>query len=126
MDERVRQSLLFDFYGELLNEHQRDVFSASVFDDMSYSELADEFGCSRQAAFDLIRRINQKLEGYEKRLGLVKRFSEAKNKNKEVAELIASAKEYINKSDINSKDKKAISDYIGKIAELSDEVFDDF
>ena len=126
MDERVRQSLLFDFYGELLNEHQRDVFSASVFDDMSYSELADEFGCSRQAAFDLIRRINQKLEGYEKRLGLVKRFSEAKNKNKEVAELIASAKEYINKSDINSKDKKAISDYIGKIAKLSDEVFDDF
>ncbi|MBO5609155.1 MAG: DNA-binding protein [Eubacterium sp.] len=126
MDERVRQSLLFDFYGELLNEHQRDVFSASVFDDMSYSELADEFGCSRQAAFDLIRRINQKLEGYEKRLGLVKRFSEARNKNKEVAELIASAKEYINKSDINSKDKKAISDYIGKIAELSDEVFDDF
>ena len=126
MDERVRQSLLFDFYGELLNEHQRDVFSASVFDDMSYSELADEFGCSRQAAFDLIRRINQKLEGYEKRLGLVKRFSEARNKNKEVAELIDSAKEYINKSDINSKDKKAISDYIGKIAELSDEVFDDF
>ncbi|MCR4845576.1 MAG: DNA-binding protein [Eubacterium sp.] len=126
MDERVRQSLLFDFYGELLNEHQRDVFSASVFDDMSYSELADEFGCSRQAAFDLIRRINQKLEGYEKRLGLVKRFSEARNKNKEVAELIASAKEYINKSDINSKDKKAISDYIGKIAKLSDEVFDDF
>ena len=126
MDERVRQSLLFDFYGELLNEHQRDVFSASVFDDMSYSELADEFGCSRQAAFDLIRRINQKLEGYEKRLGLVKRFSEARNKNKEVAELIASAKEYINKSDINSKDKEAISDYIGKIAELSDEVFDDF
>ena len=58
MDERVRQSLLFDFYGELLNEHQRDVFSASVFDDMSYSELADEFGCSRQAAFDLIRRIH--------------------------------------------------------------------
>ena len=126
MDERVRQSLLFDFYGELLNEHQRDVFSASVFDDMSYSELADEFGCSRQAAFDLIRRINQKLEGYEKRLGLVKRFSEARNKNKEVAELIASAKEYINKSDINSKDKKVISDYIGKIAKLSDEVFDDF
>lgn len=126
MDERVRQSLLFDFYGELLNEHQRDVFSASVFNDMSYSELADEFGCSRQAAFDLIRRINQKLEGYEKRLGLVKRFSEARNKNKEVAELIDSAKEYINKSDINSKDKKAISDYIGKIAELSDEVFDDF
>ena len=126
MDRIYEDSLLFDFYGELLNEHQRDVFSASVFDDMSYSELADEFGCSRQAAFDLIRRINQKLEGYEKRLGLVKRFSEAKNKNKEVAELIASAKEYINKSDINSRDKKAISDYIGKIAELSDEVFDDF
>ena len=57
MDDRYRQSLLFDFYGELLNEHQKTVFSAAIFDDMSYSELADEFECSRQAAFDLVRRM---------------------------------------------------------------------
>ena len=58
MEERLRQSLLYDFYGELLTDHQKSVFSAAIFDDMSYSELAEEFDCSRQAAFDLIRRIN--------------------------------------------------------------------
>ena len=80
MDERYRKSLLYDFYGELLNEHQKQVFSAAIFDDMSYSELADEFGCSRQAAFDLVKRISNKLENYESKMGLLKRFTEAKDK----------------------------------------------
>ena len=126
MDERYRQSLLYDFYGEMLSDHQKDVFSAAIFDDMSYSELADEFGCSRQAAFDLIRRTNQKLEDYEKRLGLVKRFTEARDKNKEVTEQISKAEEYIKGSDMSDKDKKALSQYLKQINRLSDEVFDNF
>ena len=86
MEERLRQSLLYDFYGELLTDHQKSVFSAAIFDDMSYSELAEEFDCSRQAAFDLIRRINKKLEGYEERLGLLERFTVAQGKMKELKE----------------------------------------
>ena len=126
MEERLRKSLLYDFYGELLNEHQKQVFSAAIFDDMSYSELADEFGCTRQAAFDLIRRINNKLEGYEKKLGLVSRFSEARDKNKEVAQLIDATKSYIDDTRIDNKDKDNLSEYLKRIAELSDEVFDNF
>ena len=126
MDERYRQSLLYDFYGEMLSDHQKDVFSAAIFDDMSYSELADEFVCSRQAAFDLIRRTNQKLEDYEKRLGLVKRFTEARDKNKEVTEQISKAEEYIKGSDMSDKDKNALSQYLRQINRLSDEVFDNF
>ena len=126
MDERYRQSLLYDFYGELLSEHQKDVFSAAVFDDMSYSELASEFGCSRQAAFDLIRRTNQKLEDYEKRLGLVKRFTEAKDKNSEVSKLISEAEKHIDSSDMDKEDKKVLSEYLKHIGKLSDEVFDNF
>ena len=110
----------------MLSDHQKDVFSAAIFDDMSYSELADEFGCSRQAAFDLIRRTNQKLEDYEKRLGLVKRFTEARDKNKEVTEQISKAEEYIKGSDMSDKDKKALSQYLKQINRLSDEVFDNF
>ena len=126
MDERVRQSLLYDFYGELLSEHQKDVFSAAVFDDMSYSELADEFGCSRQAAFDLIRRTNQKLEDYEKRLGLVNRFTQAKDKNLEVKKLLSEAERYIDDSNLDSKDVKKLSNYLEKIGKLSEQVFDNF
>ena len=55
---------------------------------------------------------------------VMKKLNDIGNYKAKDAQLIA--KEYINKSDINSKDKKAISDFIGKIAKLSDEVFDDF
>ena len=126
MDERFRQSLLYDFYGELLSEHQKDVYSAAIFDDMSYSELADEFGCTRQAAFDLIRRTNQKLEGYEKRLGLVTRFTEAKGNNQAVTELLTKAGKYIENSDMDNKDKKELSNYLDQIGKISEEVFDNF
>ena len=126
MKEIARRALLYDFYGELLSEHQKDVYSAAIFDDMSYSELADEFGCTRQAAFDLIRRTNQKLEGYEKRLGLVTRFTEAKENNQAVTELLTKAGKYIENSDMDNKDKKELSNYLDQIGKISEEVFDNF
>lgn len=74
MDERIRQGYLFDFYGELLNEHQREIYSAYIFDDLSLGEIADERGVSRQSIFDLIKRCTRTLEDYENRLHLIARF----------------------------------------------------
>lgn len=48
MDEVLKQSLLYDFYGELLTEHQRNVYEEVVQGDLSYSEAAEMFGVSRQ------------------------------------------------------------------------------
>ena len=46
MREIVEQGLLYDFYGELLTKHQRDIFEAAVYNDMSLTEIADENGIS--------------------------------------------------------------------------------
>ena len=35
MERIVEQTLLYDFYGELLNEHQRNVYEDAVFNDLS-------------------------------------------------------------------------------------------
>ena len=48
MEKIVAQGLLYDFYGELLTEHQRRVYEDVVFNDMSLSEIAEEQGISRQ------------------------------------------------------------------------------
>ena len=56
MERIVEQTLLYDFYGELLNEHQRGVYEDAVFNDLSLSEIADEYGISRQGVHDLIKR----------------------------------------------------------------------
>ncbi len=74
METFVQRSLLFDFYGELLTEHQRRIYSAVVFDDYSVSEIAREEGISRQGVHDLMKRCDKALEEYEERLHLVERF----------------------------------------------------
>lgn len=126
MDERLRKSLLYDFYGELLTEHQKAVFSAAIFDDMSYSELAEEFDCSRQAAFDLIRRINNKLEGYETKLGLLDRFSKAKDKMQELTQAVKDMNESVNASDMDKKVKSQLISGLNDISSMSAEIFDEF
>lgn len=80
MEPKVRQTYLYDFYGELLNEHQRKIFEAFVFDDLSLGEIAEEQDISRQAVFDLVKRSTKKLEEYENKLHLMARFLELRAK----------------------------------------------
>ena len=40
MEKIVEQTLLYDFYGELLNEHQKNIYEDVVFNDLSLSEVA--------------------------------------------------------------------------------------
>ena len=74
MEKIVEQTLLFDFYGELLTEHQQRIYEDVVCNDMSYSEVAAEQGVSRQGIHDLIKRCNRQLEEYEAKLHLVEKF----------------------------------------------------
>lgn len=128
MDERYRKSLLYDFYGELLNEHQKQVFSAAIFDDMSYSELADEFGCSRQAAFDLVKRISNKLENYESKMGLLKRFTEAKDKMNILISTVEDIKESLfSQQDNDTKTNDlGLCEKLDSVINISKEIFDEF
>ena len=74
MEKIVQQGLLYDFYGELLTEHQREIYEDAVYNDMSLSELADNYGISRQGVHDLLKRCDKILAEYEEKLHLVRRF----------------------------------------------------
>ncbi len=90
MERIVRQTMLFDFYGELLTEHQRSAYEDVVMNDLSYAELARLQNISRQAAYDMIRRCDKQLEEYEEKLHLVERFLRIREQMKEIE---ATAKE---------------------------------
>jgi len=90
MEKIVEQGLLYDFYGELLTEHQRKIYEDVAYNDMSLAEIAEEYGISRQGAHDLIKRCNKLLAGYEEKLHLVDKFTEAK---KTIARIEALAEE---------------------------------
>lgn len=78
MEKIVEQGLLYDFYGELLTEHQRRIYEDVVFNDMSLSEIAEEQGISRQGVHDLIRRCDKALQAYEAKLHLMEKFQSVK------------------------------------------------
>lgn len=79
MDEKLRQAYLYDFYGELLNEHQCRIYEDFVFQDLSLGEIAQEEGISRQGVADMVKRCQKKLEGYENKLHLVDKFLSIKS-----------------------------------------------
>ena len=87
MEKFVEQTLLYDFYGELLTEHQRKIYEEAVFDDFSISEIARDEGISRQGVHDLIRRCNRLLAEYEERLHLVERFLKIRSMVREIRSL---------------------------------------
>ncbi len=77
VEKVVEQSLLYDYYGELLTDHQRRIYEAAVFENLSLGEIAQESGISRQGVHDLLRRCDLKLAQYEETLHLLEKHEQA-------------------------------------------------
>jgi len=68
--------MLFDFYGELLTEKQREYYDLHHNEDLSLSEIAEQNGLTRQGVWDIVRRAEHTLLETEERTGLLARFLE--------------------------------------------------
>ena len=113
MDEILKQTLLYDFYGELLTDHQKEIYEQAVLEDYSLSEIAKEAGISRQGVHDMIKRCNKTLEEYEKKLHLVERFMSVKQKVHEIDVLL---------ENYENQDEKEL---IKKVKKLSGEIIEE-
>jgi len=79
IEKTVRMSLLFDFYGQLLTERQREFFTLYYDNDLSLGEIASQYGVSRQAVYDILRRSTHTLNELESKLELVKHYEEQRS-----------------------------------------------
>ena len=109
MNGLLEQALLYDFYGELLTDHQKEIYEQFVLEDLSLSEIAESAGISRQGVHDLVKRCNKILEGYEAKLHLVEKFLSVKEKVKEMDSLL--------KTEEQSQAIKKIRQIAGEILE---------
>ena len=87
MEKKVMQAYLYDFYGELLTEHQRSIYEDFVLNDLSLGEIAEEQGISRQGVHDLVKRCDKLLAGYEEKLHLLERFQKIRDKIEQIHQL---------------------------------------
>ncbi len=91
LDEIVTLSILYDFYGELLSDHKKQIFEDYVLNDLSLSEIAAEQGISRQGVYDIVKRCTQELKEYEAKLSLASRFQSIKEKLTQMKVIVANA-----------------------------------
>ena len=113
MDDILQATLLFDFYGELLTEKQKNIFSMYHLEDLTLSEIGEEQGISRQGVHDLVKRCNKILAGYEEKLKLVQKFNQTKQMVEEIKELAGAYKRSGDKSLIDQIE--ALSEEIGRL-----------
>ena len=78
VEDRMRQSLLLDFYGELLTEKQRSCYDLHINEDLSLTEIAEQLRISRQGVWDNIRRAEGALTEIEEKTGLIGRFEQTR------------------------------------------------
>jgi len=120
MERIFEQTLLYDFYGELLTEHQQKIYEDAVYNDMSLSELASEYGIIRQGVHDLIKRCDRILQGYESKLHLVEKFTGAKEKIREIEQL--TQLDAISADEKNAFSQMSVTARMQRIKELSGEL----
>ena len=79
MEKNYEISELLDFYGAVLTEKQREVIEQYYNDDLSLSEIADNFGITRQGVRDAIKRGEASLLELEAQMGVAKRYRTVQN-----------------------------------------------
>ena len=73
-NQTYRMTMLYDFYGELLTDRQKEFFDLYYNEDLSLSEIAENAGISRQGVRDVIVRAEGTMQEVEDKTGLIKRF----------------------------------------------------
>ena len=78
--------LLYDYYGELLTDRQKECFELRYYQDLSLGEIGQELGISRQAAHDNLTRTEALLKNMEAKTGCVRRDLQCRRAIREVSE----------------------------------------
>jgi len=97
LNDLVRINLLYDYYGELLTEKQKQFLTLHYFQDQTLPEIASQFmnpennkPLSRQAVFDSIKHAIDSLEEYDQKLGWIKEDELNRDKLKKISSQIRS------------------------------------
>ncbi|WP_294474870.1 YlxM family DNA-binding protein [uncultured Intestinimonas sp.] len=115
-NQTYRMSMLYDFYGDLLTDRQREFYDLYYNEDLSLAEIAENYGITRQGVRDVIVRAEAYLTEIEDKTGLIRRFHIMQGQLREVSEC-AGRILALNDEGFNSQ---ALEDLAGRIKSLAD------
>ena len=79
-NQTYRMTMLFDFYGEVLTDRQKEFFDLYYNEDLSLSEIAENSGISRQGVRDVIVRAEAAMQEVEDKTGLIRRYAQMQSR----------------------------------------------
>ena len=82
--QAYRMALLYDFYGDVLTDRQKEFYDLYYNEDLSLAEIAENYGITRQGVRDVIVRAEAILTDLEDKTGLIKRFHAMQSQLQEV------------------------------------------
>ena len=87
-NQAYRMALLYDFYGDMLTDRQKEFYDLYYNEDLSLAEIAENYGITRQGVRDVIVRAEAILTELEDRTGIIKRFHKMQQQFLEVEEAV--------------------------------------
>ena len=85
-NQAYRMAMLYDFYGDVLTDRQKEFYDLYYNEDLSLAEIAENYGITRQGVRDVIVRAEAYLTEIEDKTGLIRRFHTMQGQLREVAD----------------------------------------
>lgn len=120
IDDITQASLLYDFYGQLLPKRQRQVTELYHEENLSLSEIAEEFGISRQGVHDALKNGEKALNEYEEKLGLVEKFQRSSDAVKRIDTIIDGVIRSLQSED--GGDRKRTAEKLREVKDIIDKL----
>ena len=115
-NQAYRMALLYDFYGDMLTDRQKEFYDLYYNEDLSLAEIADNYGISRQGVRDVIVRAEAYLTELEDKTGIIRRFHLMQGQLKEVADCAGKILA-LNDDKLGSEELEALA---GRVKTLAD------
>ena len=87
-NQAYRMALLYDFYGDMLTDRQKEFYDLYYNEDLSLAEIAENYGITRQGVRDVIVRAEAILTEQKEKTGIIKRFHKMQQQFLEVEEAV--------------------------------------
>ncbi len=117
MDKILFLTMLYDFYGELLTDKQKELFELHYLNDLSLYEISSEYGITRQAVLDTVKRAKNSLVYYEEKLGLIEKYL---NRKKFLDKTINNIENIISNNSLTKDNISLLSDIKQSLSSLLD------
>ena len=116
-NQAYRMAMLYDFYGDLLTDRQKEFDDLYYNEDLSLAEIAENYGITRQGVRDVIVRAEAYLTEIEDKTGLIRRFHTMQDQLKEVAACAVQIRA-INDARLNDRELEDLAQRIQSLTDI--------